>query len=122
MFVADGVGAIVTAAAVGLVLPALPGVVGMPVAVLRTLGAVASGFALWSLTCAAILPQYWPWCLRVVAVLNAGYCVATAACLVRFGSELRALDLVYFPLEIVVVAGLAAIEWWVAARAATSRV
>lgn len=114
LFVFDGVGALVTAAAVGLVLPALPALVGVPAAVLRLLAVAACVVAGWSLTWGVLVPHRWPWGLRVVALANAAYCAATAACLWRFFDRLRVLDWVYFPAELALVAVLASIEWQVA--------
>lgn len=116
LFLLDGAGALVTAGAVGLGLPSLgPHLVGMDAAVLRALAAAACAVAVWSLAWAALAPRRWPWGLYGTALMNAGYCAVTAACLWRFRAALRPLDWIYFPGEIALVAALAAVEWRVAA-------
>lgn len=114
LFILDGAGALVTAAAVGLLLPALPALVGMPAGVLRLLAVAACVVAAWSLTWGVLVPHRWPWGLRVVALMNAAYCAATVACLWRFSDALRVLDWIYFPAELALVAVLVSIEWQVA--------
>jgi len=119
LFLVDGVGALVTALLVGLVLPALGEHIGTPRPVLRALALTAAVFAAYSLTCAATRPKRWPGYLRGIALANAGYCLVTAAVLIRFTAALHVLDWLYFVGEIVVVSALVTLELRVA-RAATS--
>jgi hypothetical protein len=121
LFLLDGGGALITASAVGLVLPALPEAVGMPTSVLRSLALAACVLAVWSFSCAAFAPRLWPWLLRGVACANTAYCAVTAACLWRFRPQLLPLDWLYFPGEIVLILALVALEWQVAARAVPNR-
>jgi FtsH-binding integral membrane protein len=113
----DGVGALVTALTVGVVLPALGEYIGTPRPVLRALAITAAVFAAYSLTCAATQPTRWPGYLRGIALANAGYCLVTAAVLVRFAAALHVLDWLYFVGEIVVVGALVALELRVARAA-----
>lgn len=119
LFLVDGVGALVTAVLVGVVLPTLGEHIGTPRPVLRVLALTAAVFAAYSLACAATRPTRWPGYLRGIALANAGYCLVTAALLVRFSATLHALDWLYFVGEIVVVSALATLELRVA-RAATT--
>jgi FtsH-binding integral membrane protein len=119
LFFLDGVGALVTALLVGVVLPTLGEHIGTPRPVLRALALTAAVFAAYSLTCAATRPTRWPGYLRGIALANAGYCVVTVALLIRFSATLHALDWLYFVGEIVVVSALARLELRVA-RAATT--
>lgn len=119
LFLVDGVGALVTALLVGVVLPTLGEHIGTPRPVLRALALTAAVFAGYSLTCAATRPTRWPSYLRGIALANAGYCAVTAALLVRFSATLQALDWLYFVGEIVVVSALVTLELRVA-RAATT--
>jgi len=118
LFLVDGIGALVTALLVGVVLPALGEHIGTPGPVLRALALTAAVFAAYSLTCAATRPTRWPGYLRGIAVANAGYCLVTAALLIRFSAALHTLDWFYFVGEIFVVGALATLELRVA-RAAT---
>ncbi len=119
LFLVDGAGALVTALTVGVVLPALGEYIGTPRPVLRALALAAAVFAAYSLTCAAVRPTRWPGYLRGIALANAGYCVITAAVLIRFAAALHVLDWLYFAGEIVVVGALVVLELRVA-RAATT--
>jgi FtsH-binding integral membrane protein len=121
LFLVDGAGALVTALTVGMVLPALGDYIGTPRPVLRALALTAAVFAAYSFTCAATRPTRWPGYLRGIALANAGYCVITAALLIRFGAALHVLDWLYFVGEIVVVGALVTVELRVA-RAATTDV
>lgn len=117
LFLVDGAGALVTALIVGVVLPALGEHIGMPRPVLRALALAAAAFAAYSLTCAATQPTRWPGYLRGIASANAGYCLVTAAVLIRSTAALHVLDWLYFVGEIVVVGALVALELRVARAA-----
>jgi hypothetical protein len=119
LFLIDGVGALVTALSVGVLLPMLGEHIGMPRPVLRSLALTAAVLAAYSLTCAAAQPTRWPALLRGIALANAGYCVVTAALLVRVSATRHALDWLYFGGEIAVVSALATFELRVARAAAT---
>jgi hypothetical protein len=121
LFLVDGVGALVTALLVGVVLPTLGELIGMPRPILRALALTAAVYAAYSLTCAAMRPTRWPACLRAIALANVGYCLVTAAVLGRFAAALHVLDWLYFVGEIVLVGALATWELRVA-RAATPEV
>jgi FtsH-binding integral membrane protein len=121
LFLVDGVGALVTALVVGVVLPALGEHIGTPRPILRALALTAAVFAAYSLTCAAAQPTRWPRYLRGIALANAGYCLVTAAVLIRFSATLHALDWIYFAGEIVVVGALVTLELRVARAAAAWR-
>lgn len=119
LFLLDGVGALVTALLVGVVLPRLGEHIGMPRPVLRALALTAAAFAAYSLTCAATQPTRWPGYVRGIALANSGYCLVTVAVLIRFAAALQVLDWLYFVGEIVVVCALVTLELRVA-RAATT--
>ncbi len=106
LLLVDGVGALLTAVAVGLVLPALQPWLGLPVWLLRVLGAIALCFAAFSLgrhftgtgTSASLLQ---------IAIANLSYCVVTAAMLIVHAGSATPLAHAYFGIEIVVVVALA---------------
>jgi FtsH-binding integral membrane protein len=114
LFLVDGVGALVTALLVGVVLPALGELIGTPRPVLRALALTAAVFAAYSPTCAATRPMRWPGYLRGIALANLGYCLVTAALLIRFSATLHTLDWLYFAGEIVVMCALVTVELRVA--------
>ena len=120
LFFIDGVGALVTALLVGVVLPTIPEYVAMPRPVLRALALTALILAAYSLACVVLRPSRWPRYLRGIALANAAYCVATTVCLVYFRARLALGDWLYFVGEILVIGALAALERQVAAAAATT--
>lgn len=117
LFFMDGVGALVTALLVGLVLPTLREHIAMPPQVLTALGLTALVLAVYSMTCVVLRPSRWPRYLRGIALANAMYCVVTAGCLLYFRAHLAIGDWIYFVGEIVVVGALVALEFHVAAAA-----
>ena len=117
LFLMDGAGALVTALTVGVVLPAFGEYIGTPRPVLRALAITAAVFAAYSFTCAATRPARWPGYLRGIALANAGYCLVTAAVLIRFAAALHVLDWLYFVGEIIVVGALVTLELRVARAA-----
>ncbi|MGE0786111.1 MAG: hypothetical protein AB7S26_10510 [Sandaracinaceae bacterium] len=116
----DGVGALLTALSVGLVLPAFAPFIGLPVASLRLLGVVALGFAAFSLgrhfTRTATAGS-----LRLIAVANLSYCAVTSALLIVYAHTVTPLGAAYFVGEIVIVVALSARELGVARRVDATR-
>lgn len=112
----DGVGALVTALSVGVVLPLLEPWVGLPVPVLRGLGAAAAVFAAYSLS-RHVGGRTSAESLRRIATANLAYCVATAAVLALYAQEATALAFAYFLGEIAIVVTLSARELSLARQA-----
>lgn len=110
MFVLDGLGAAVSAVALGLVLPRFSELVGAAPSALRFLAVIPVGIAAFDLACALARPTAWRAALRLVACANLVYPWISAAALWR--DELRLLPLghVYFGVEFAVVAALGAFQ------------
>lgn len=102
----DGLGALVTALCVGLLLPLAQPWVGVPVATLRWLGGLAVVIAVFSLSRHVSGPPP-PWVLRVVASANLSYVALTAVLLGSSHWELEPLAYVYFGGEFAIVIVLA---------------
>lgn len=117
LFLLDGIGALVTALLVGVVLPMFGEYFAMPRPVLRALALMAVVLAAYSLTCAAARPKRWPRYLRAVAFANATYCVVTAGCLFYFRAHLAMGDWFYFVGECAVLWALVTLELRVARTA-----
>lgn len=116
LFLLDGLGAALSAAALGGVLPAFAGAVGVPARVLYSLAGAAAGLAAYGLGCGWRTPARWrPW-LRGLAGANLLYAGATAALLLAHGRTLTAWGGAYFGLELAVIALLACWELSAAAR------
>lgn len=116
IFLLDGVGALVSALFLSLVLAPLQRWVGMPIRVLYALALWAGLYAVYSLACHRFADHGDPRWLRWVMRGNLLYCCATLLCVVRYSSELSAWGYAYFLSEMVVIAGLVGIERGVVAK------
>lgn len=105
----DGLGALVTACSVGLLLPALDPWIGVPAGALHALGAVAMALAIVSLS-RHFTKRTTPGALRFIAVANLSYCGITACLLVWLWPAPTVWALAYFGGEIAIVALLASRE------------
>ena len=116
-FLIDGVGALVTASSLGLLLAPFESLFGMPSRIVYVLAIIAAAFAMYSLVCYLIQPSNWPVFLRVIAVANLSYSVLTILLLFVYRLEVTALGIAYFIGEIIVVSALAIYELITARRA-----
>ncbi|MEM9074564.1 MAG: hypothetical protein AAGE52_39080 [Myxococcota bacterium] len=110
IFLFDGVGAVVTAVSLGLILPAVHEWIGMPVEIVRALGIAGVGFALYSFGCfrfADTTRRHW---LAIVMIANSSYCVLSAILTAVHWELLKPLGVAYFLGEIVVLIAVVAIE------------
>jgi hypothetical protein len=115
-FLMDGLGAVVSALALGIGLPAIHPLIGMPREVLLVLAAIPVVFALYSLGCAARLPRSWPKWLRGIAVMNGGYALLSMAMLATHAATIQPLGWAYFLGEIALLGIMAPLEWKIASR------
>ena len=116
LFLVDGLGAVLSAVGLGLVLPAFEPVVGLPTQVLYPLAGLAGGLAAGSLRCFWANPSNWRVWLKRIAGANLLYASLTAALLWFWAPNLTAWGALYFGLELAVVCLLAGWEWHAAAR------
>ncbi|GAA4033619.1 hypothetical protein GCM10022409_17390 [Hymenobacter glaciei] len=121
LFLVDGLGAVLSAVGLGLVLPALEPAVGVPARVLHLLAVLASGLAAYSLRCYWRPPATWPPWLKGIAWANLLYGGLTVALLLGRAPNLTAWGGAYFGLELTVVVLLACWELRMAARLGRSR-
>lgn len=110
LFLIDGLGALLSAIMLGLVLPFFYAFIGLPLLVLYVLAVPAVIFCIYSLLCAYGKPKHWQKWMKTIAVLNLIYCLATAALLLLHSDQLVWLGWVYFIGEFAIVIGLATIE------------
>lgn len=111
IFLLDGAGAALSALALGLILPALPGWFAMPTVVLRALALGAAFLAVYSFSCWALGPVRRRVWLGALMFGNLTYTGITAAVVVaRFG-QLRVWDLLYFLGEIAIIWTVVFLEW-----------
>ncbi|RTQ47828.1 hypothetical protein EJV47_18085 [Hymenobacter gummosus] len=106
----DGVGALVSAAGLGL-LARFEAALGWPPAVLYGLLPVALSFAAYSLSCCWLVRTDARSCLRIIAGANLAYCVLTIGLLLHLWPRLTALGVLYAALEVPVILVLVRAEW-----------
>lgn len=106
----DAVGALVTFLFTSCLLA--PGWIptGLPTQALVFLAVAAGGLLMTSLVGYLTLVNYRPR-LRLVAVLNTSYCLASIGLCLANWSRLTLLGAIYFTLEVLIVLMLAAVEW-----------
>lgn len=110
LFLIDSMGALVSAALLGLVLANFEDIFGMSQKVLYPLAFTACGFALYSMLCFLIQPKNWRLYLKIIAIVNLLYCGLTLGLVIDRRAELSVFGWMYFVGEVVVVASLAMIE------------
>lgn len=103
IFLIDGIGAIVSAIMLGIILPMLQDIIGMPTEVLYYLASAAVMFALYSLTCAVVVPTKWPTFLKIIAIVNLTYCIVSVGLVYYYFPQLTKLGIAYFTIEKLIV-------------------
>lgn len=117
LFLIDGLGALLSSLLLGVVLVKLEPVFGMPKNVLAILALLALLFAVYSLVVYWIFPTWWRPALRVIAVVNLLYCCVTLGLVYAYREVVTSWGVLYFVLEVLVIAGLATKEWKTASQA-----
>lgn len=116
LFVIDGVGALISAFLLGVVLVQFESAIGMPVKALYILAALPVGFALYDAICYWRLKQNFGPFIKGIALINIGYCGLSVAFLSQHHESLTALGWVYFVGELLIVLFLSGVEWQVGKR------
>ena len=111
LFLLDGIGAIVSATFLGVILVRLEQYIGMPNDTLYLLAILALGLSLYSLSCYLFFPSKWKPFLKFIAAANSMYCLFTLCLIGYHFQSLSLLGLSYFLLEICVIILLVRIEW-----------
>lgn len=110
LFLIDFIGALISAASLGLLLASLESVFGVPATTLYVLAAIALGFFAYSFTSYLRLKRNWSPYLRGIATLNLLYCGLTAVLVFFVHTDVTLLGALYFIGEILLVAPLALLE------------
>jgi len=116
LFLIDGLGALITAFSLGVVLRQFESVFGMPTATLVLLSGVAFLFAIYSLSSYCRLPKNWPQFLSIIAFANLLYCCTTLVLLFIHKNSLTLWGYSYFIFEIIIIVSLVIIELSTAAK------
>lgn len=111
LFLIDGLGALLSAFLLGIVLTYFESTFGMPHKVLYFLSAFACLFALYSFWNYWKFKENWKPYLRVIATVNLLYCLLTASLVIYFRQELTTWGCLYFLLEMMVIIGLVVLEF-----------
>lgn len=110
LFLLDGIGALITATLLIVLLSNFESTFGVPPTLLNALAGIAIVFGIYSLTCYFKLRDHWQPFLRAIAIGNLSYCVLTVFLLVVFGHEITVFGVAYFLAEILIILLLAASE------------
>ena len=108
LFLVDGIGALVSAF---LLFVLLKGFSGMPSGILNQLSMVALFLSIYSLSCYAFLKSRWKNFMGLLSVLNGCYCILTLILMVVYFKLLSIAGTIYFIAEIAIIAKLATIEY-----------
>ncbi|MFK7904912.1 MAG: hypothetical protein AB8B69_07300 [Chitinophagales bacterium] len=110
LFLIDGLGALLSAFLLGVVLVHFESIFRMPQQVLYVLSAIPCLFAIYSWTCYFRTPNNWQPYLKAIAIANTLYCCLTSVLVIYYYSTLSMLGVLYFVLEILVVMTLVIVE------------
>lgn len=111
IFLLDGIGALVSASMLGIVLVQLQELFGMPVNILYVLAGIAFIFFLYSITCYLKIKEKWQAYLRAIAIANLSYCVLTGILVIYYIDILTVFGIGYFIGEMLVIVVLAGYEF-----------
>ncbi len=121
LFLIDGIGAMISAFSLGVLLPYFELIIGMPRYVLYPLAILASFFALYSFTNYFNFGSNWSSYLKGIAIINMSYCVLSLALIYYFYEQLTVLGLIYFIGEKIIVGSLAWYEWLIANKSISEK-
>lgn len=110
LFLMDGLGGMLSAFLLGVVLPRFETAFGMPRKVLYSLSGLACVYAVCSLLSCWRIKDNWRPYMRGIVIANLLYCCLTIGLVIYHRQEITKLGLLYFLLEIAVILGLAIME------------
>lgn len=110
LFLVDSAGAFLTAFLVGLVLPRLENLIGMPPKTLYFLATIGVLCGLYSLLCSLLLKKNHQRFLKGIAAANTMYCLLSIGFILWHFKELKAPGLLYFTAEILIIAKVIHLE------------
>lgn len=109
IFLVDGVGAVLSAITVGVVLPLFSEQIGLSTEILRLLALVALVFGIYSLSCFWFVLRPKPSMLLGIISANSLYCVLVLS-IALLSSELTTLGRAYFIIEAAIILGVVFLE------------
>ena len=114
LFLIDGIGAVISALMLGIVLVEFQVFIGLPKKILYILAIIPCFFAVYSFSCFYRFPKNWKRRLKIIAVLNLLYCLLTTFLLINLFDKLTFLGLLYFVLELLIITVLIIFEFRIA--------
>lgn len=110
LFLIDGIGAVLSAFLLGIILVRFEHVFGMPRRALYFLSVFPCIFALYDLTCYLLNSEKSKVLLKIIAFLNIAYCFISIPFIFKYYQNLTYLGLIYFILELAILILLISIE------------
>ena len=114
MFLVDGIGAMLSAFFLGVVLVQFEASFGVHIALLIYLALTAAVFAIYSISCYFWFPDKWRVFLKVIAIVNLIYCFVTIWFVLLDNETLTIMGYLYFIAEILLIVSLVFVELKVA--------
>ena len=103
MFICDGIGALLSALMLGIVLPEFQSLVGLPTSILHLLAGLASLYAVYDFCCLRWVDHRNPRWLSGVIVANLSHLVLTLRYLWVYRSDIQIFGVAYFVGELLVI-------------------
>ncbi|MBR9921707.1 MAG: hypothetical protein GYB31_12785 [Bacteroidetes bacterium] len=116
IFLADSIGALLTASLLNFLIAPYETFFGMPQGMVYILAAIALLFGLYSLICHLRKASFKPW-LQIIAILNLIYVLFTGSLLFMHAKTLSTYGYLYFGIEILIILYLVSYEWKLAKNA-----
>jgi len=116
LFLIDGIGALVSALFLGLVLVHLQALIGMPKHILYGLAIAPCFFLAYSLGCHFFVKANFRPYMKFIAICNLVYCGITMCLVYCYYDALTALGLFYFVTEMIIILFLVRLEFRSAAK------
>lgn len=110
IFLLDGIGAIMTAICLFSMEFVLNLELGMPKIWMRTLIVIAICLSIYSFSSYFITKENWTSILKILSIANLSYCLLTFSLIIVHFKGLSLIAMVYFPLEIIAILILVALE------------
>lgn len=110
LFILDGLGALLSAFLLGIVLVKLEPYFGMPSKELYFLASIAVIFMIYDYICYWKVQENWRPFLKAIAIANLIYCCISIVIVCYSYNQLTHLGLVYFLLEIIIILIIVTIE------------
>jgi len=119
IFLVDAFGALISALLIGLMVAPNEPFFGVPAPICYLLSFIAILFSGFSLLSYLFTTDRWKKYLRIIAILNLGYCAFTASVLTLNAEGITIWGWAYFIIEIIIVFSLSRVELGVVKAADT---